>query len=192
MSDLINKRFVHLTHDATGKTLFNDGLGSSAEHYFALTGSTAEEATLVQATLTSNETYNGLRGYTVIPPTAVVFVDFPDGTTAIISHMKFYSKLDELGGGETPTFNGIRVLDGYSDLPNQSSEDLGLTFGDVCAVKEVYSGTQIVGFKIAVCTGAQANDNGSGQITYRYSWQVVYSWPEIPDDWETATTPLGS
>ena len=98
MSDYINKRFVHLTHDATGKTLFNDGLVVSAENYFVLTGSTAEEATFVQATLTSNETYNGLRGYTVIPTTAVVFVDFPDGTTGIISHMKFYSKLDELGG----------------------------------------------------------------------------------------------
>ena len=190
MADLINKRFVHLTHDATGKTLFIDGLGPSAEHYFVLTGSTAEEATLVQATLTSNEINNGLPGYTEIPPTAVVFVDFPDGTTAIISHMKFYSKLDELGGSATPMFAGIRVLYGYDNFPSESNEDLGITFGDVCALRSISNG-QITGFSIAVCT-AVISYAESGNQRYSYTWQVVYSWPEIPDDWVTATTPLGS
>ena len=190
MSDYINKRFVHLTHDATGKTLFNDGLGSSAENYFVLTGSTAEEATFVQATLTSNETYNGLRGYTVIPTTSVVFVDFSDGTTGIISHMKFYSKLDELGGGATPTFNGIRVLDGYEDFPDSPNEDLGVVFGDVCAVRRIYSGTQITDFAIAVCTSASSYED-SGTMHYSYTWQEVFRWPN-PVGWADATTPLGS
>lgn len=186
----ITKRFVHLTHNAQGQTLFNNG-SSGAASYFVLTGSTAEEASFEQATLTENELFNGLTSYTVIPPTSVVFVDFPDGTTGIVTHMKFYSKLDELGGGATPANPSIRVLDGYDDFPTTSNTDLNISFGDVCAVRTIYSGSQITGFAIAVCDNAYSDDDGSGNITYVYHWQEVFRWPNSVG-WENATANLGS
>ena len=185
MAEFIKKRFVHLTHAANGTTLFaNAETYAEATDYYTLTGSTAEDAEFV--TFSGND----LQGYTIIPTTAVVFVDFPDGTTGIISHMKFYSKLDELsGGGESSSFQGIRVLD-YGNFPSSSQEDLGVSFGDVCAIREVYSGTQIVGFAIAVCTYASSYED-SGTMHYSYSWQEVFRWPNSVG-WEDATTPLGS
>ena len=121
MAEFVKKRFVHLTHASNSRTLFaNAETYADATDYYTLTGSTAEDAEFVDFS------GNDLQGYTIIPTTAVVFVDFPDGTTGIISHMKFYSKLDELGGGATPANPSIRVLDGYDDFPTTSNTDLNI------------------------------------------------------------------
>ena len=187
MSNFIQKRFVHLTNAQSGNTLFANGTdGISSTAVYKLTGGTASEAAFEEY----QQDINGTLGYVVIPTTAVVFVDFPDGTTGIVSHMKFYSKLDELGGGETPTSIGIKVLDGYDDFPDSPQEDLGVNFGDVCAVRRIYSGTQITDFAIAVCTYASSYED-SGTMYYSYSWQEVYRWPNSMG-WADATTPLGS
>lgn len=186
MAEFVKKRFVHLTHASNSRTLFaNAETYADATDYYTLTGSTAEDAEFVDFS------GNDLQGYTIIPTTAVVFVDFPDGTTGIISHMKFYSKLDELGGGATPANPSIRVLDGYDDFPTTSNTDLNISFGDVCAVRTIYSGSQITGFAIAVCDNAYSNDAGSGHITYAYHWQEVFRWPNSIG-WADATTNLGS
>jgi hypothetical protein len=184
MAEFVKKRFVHLTHSASGHTLFaNAETYEETTGYYTLTGSTAEDAEFV--TFSGND----LQGYTIIPTTAVVFVDFPDGTTGIISHLKFYSKLDELGGGATPSFVGIRVLP-YENFPTSPNEDLGVNIGDVCAVRTMYSGTQCTDFAIAVCTGAASYED-SGTMRYSYSWQEVYRWPNSMG-WANTTTPLGS
>ncbi len=185
MPNIIQKRFVHLTNAQAGDTAFEDGQGG----FYRLVGATASEAAFEPITL-QGELDSTLQNTSIIPPTAVVFVDFPDGTTGVISHMKFYSKLDELGGGETPTLKGIRVLEDYDNFPTSSSDDLGIEFGDVCAVREIYSGSQIIGFAIAVCTYASSYED-SGTMHYSYSWQEVFRWPNSVG-WEDATTPLGS
>lgn len=185
MPNIIQKRFVHLTNAQAGDTAFEDGQGGC----YRLVGATASAADF-EAIVLQGELDSTLQNTDIIPPTAVVFVDFPDGTTGIISHMKFYSKLDELGGGETPTVNGIKVLDGYDDFPDSPQEDLGVDFGDVCAVRRIYSGTQITDFAIAVCTSASSYED-SGTMHYSYSWQEVYRWPNSMG-WADATTPLGS
>ena len=185
MPNYIQKRFVHLTNAQAGDTAFADEQGG----FFRLVGGTASEAAFEPITL-QGELDSTLQNTSIIPTTAVVFVDFPDGTTGIISHMKFYSKLDELsGGGESSSFQGIRVLD-YGDFPSSSQEDLGISFGDVCAVREVYSGSQITGFAIAVCTLSSTIEN-SGTMQHIYNWQEVFRWPNSVG-WEDATTPLGS
>lgn len=185
MPNYVQKRFVHLTNAQAGDTAFSDEQGG----IFRLVGGTASEAAFEPITL-QGELDSTLQNTSIIPTTAVVFVDFPDGTTGIISHMKFYSKLDELSGGKTPTVNGIKVLVGYEDFPDSPQENLGVSFGDVCAIREVYSGTQIVGFAIAVCTYASSYED-SGTMHYSYSWQEVFRWPNSVG-WEDATTPLGS
>lgn len=185
MPNYVQKRFVHLTNAQAGDTAFSDGQGG----FFRLVGGTVSEAAFEPITL-QGELDSTLQNTSIIPTTAVVFVDFPDGTTGIISHMKFYSKLDELSGGETPTVNGIKVLYGYEDFPDSPQEDLGVNFGDVCAVRRIYSGTQITGFAIAVCTSASSYED-SGTMHYSYSWQEVFRWPNSVG-WEDATTPLGS
>jgi len=185
MPNIIQKRFVHLTNAQAGDTAFEDGQGGC----YRLVGATASEAAFEPITL-QGELDSTLQNTNIIPPTAVVFVDFPDGTTGIVTHMKFYSKLDELGGGATPANPSIRVLDGYDDFPDSPQEDLGVDFGDVCAVRRIYSGTQITGFAIAVCTSASSYED-SGTMHYSYSWQEVYRWPNSMG-WADATTPLGS
>ena len=185
MPNIIQKRFVHLTNAQAGNTAFDDGQGGCHR----LMGGTASEAYFEPITF-QGEFDSTIQNTNIIPPTAVVFVDFPDGTTGIISHMKFYSKLDELGGGEASTTNGIKVLYDYNDFPDSPQEDLGVNFGDVCAVRQVYSGSQITAFAIAVCTCASSYET-SGTMHYSYSWQEVYRWPNSMG-WADATTPLGS
>ncbi len=189
MADFSNKRFVHLTHDPYGDDLYfaSGDREETTSTYYMLSGSTATEAELLP--------YEGdTSNCNVIPPTAVVFVDFPDGTSAIVSHLRFYSKLDELGGGATQTFEGIRVLDtnNVPTFPTQSSEDLNIHAGDVCAVRSVdFSGSALTYFVIAVCIGATPTTDSSGCTTFQYGWQSVFTWPQ-PSEWDSLSTPLGS
>ncbi len=179
MAEFITKRFVHLTFAQAGTAVFaNTETEDATTHYYDITGSTATDAELVEHQGTPYGTA------VAIPPSSVVFIDFPDGTTAIVSHLKFYSKLDEINGGTTQN-PSIRVLsdeelenaglDG-NGFPSSTSIDLGIAFGDVCAIREVYSGDQISGFAIAVCNSASSYED-SGNTTYQYEWTVVYSWP---------------
>lgn len=186
MAAFITKRFVHLTHAQAGETVFADAeTDDETSHFYDLVGSSVTEAELVEHTGTP---YGSA---TAIPPTAVVFVDFPDGTTGIISHLKFYSKLDELGGGSEPTgAEGIKVIESEDmTFPSETQTDLGINTGDVVALRNNYSGSYN-GFALAICTSASSYED-SGTMHYNYYWQEVYRWPNSMG-WADATTPLGS
>lgn len=166
----ITNRFVHLTYSqAASTTVFEDAAQSN---YYKLDGQTADEAELVA--------YSGsTTDYTIIPSNAVVFVEFNDGTTGIITHTKFYSKLSDLNNSGT----GIKVLytndspdsPYYEQPPTESSEDLGVQDWDVVALVSNYTGV-LSDFKLLVCTSAYSSDDGSGNVTYYYSWVPVYQW----------------
>jgi len=170
----INNRFVHLTYQqAASSTLFMDTVEEQGgTNYYQLDGQTADEAELVQ--------YSGSHtDYTLISKEAIVFVDFPDGTTGIITHLKFYSKVSELSNSGI----GIKVLytndspdsPYYEQPPTESSEDLGVQDWDVVALVSNYTGV-LSDFKLLVCTSAYSSDDGSGNVTYYYSWVPVYQW----------------
>jgi hypothetical protein len=120
-----------------------------------------------------------------------VFIDFPDGTTAIVTHLKFYSKLDEIGGGGEPTgAEGIKVIDREDmTFPSETQTDLGVNTGDIVALRNNYSGSYN-GFALAICTSASSYED-SGTMHYNYYWQEVYRWPNSIG-WADATTNLGS
>ena len=170
----INNRFVHLTYQqAASSTLFMDTVEEQGgTHYYQLDGQTADEAELVQ--------YSGSHtDYTLIPSSAIVFVEFSDGTTGIITHLKFYSKVSDLRNSGI----GIKVLTTsddpgnmyYEQPPTESSEDLGVQDWDVVALVNNYTGV-LNDFLLLVCTSASSSDDGSGNVTYYYSWVPVYQW----------------
>ena len=176
----ITNRFVHLTYSqAASTTVFEDATQSN---YYKLDGQTADEAELVA--------YSGsTTDYTIIPSNAVVFVEFNDGTTGIITHTKFYSKLSDLNNSGT----GIKVLssDQYGEgLPTESYDDLGVQYWDVVAFYNNYS-SAVNWFDIAVCTEVSTYTDGSGETVYRYMWTPVYHWPTVPlADWANAQSDM--
>lgn len=191
MGNFITKRFVQLTYNQSGSTLFADGNSYiNTRTAYKLVGQTADEAELVAYTGNS-------ANYDQISKDSVVFVDFPDGTTGIITHLKFYSRLSDLqASGSTGIkvfkYNGGSGGHGRSvddRLPSESSEDLGFQRWDVVAFVNTYTGV-LNNFDLAVCTDAYPDSDGSGNVTYRYTWVPVYSWNET--DWAAAQSSMNS
>lgn len=174
MAGKITNRFVHMTYNQyVSTTAFVDG---SDLNYYKLNGQTADEAELVEYTGSTN-------GYTLIPPEAVVFVDFPDGTTGIITHLKFYSKLSELNDSGLPNVkvyeysNGQYESSAENRLPTETYEDLGVKRWDVVAFVNTYTGV-LNNFELAVCLDASTDTDSSGELIYTYTWKVVSTWPD--------------